>query len=46
MISCCGQFITELVVRKIKENNLFSILANEASDCSLVIRYISYMIAL
>ena len=44
LISCCGQFITELVVRKIKENQFFS-LADEASDCSsqeklsLVIRY-------
>ena len=34
LISCCGQFITELVVRKIKENQFFSILADEASDCS------------
>ena len=46
MISCCGKFITELVVRKIKENQFFSILADEASDCSnqeqlsLVIRYV------
>ena len=46
LISCCGQFITELVVRKIKENQFFSILADEASDCSnqeqlsLVIRYV------
>ena len=46
LISCCGQFITELVVRKIKENHFFSILADEASDCSnqeqlsLVIRYV------
>ena len=45
LISCCGQFITELVVRKIKENQFFSIL-DEASDCSnqeqlsLVIRYV------
>ena len=45
MTGCCGQFITELVVRKIKENQFFSILADEASDCSsqdklsLVIRY-------
>ena len=44
MTGCCGQFITELVVRKIKENQFFS-LADEASDCSsqeklsLVIRY-------
>ena len=34
LISCCEQFITELVVRKIKENQFFSILADEASDCS------------
>ena len=34
LISCCGQSITELVVRKIKENRFFSILADEASDCS------------
>ena len=46
LISCCGQFITELVVRKIKENQLFSILADEPSDCSnqeelsLVIRHV------
>ena len=47
MISCCGQLITELIVRKIKENKLFfSILADETSDCSnqeqlsLVIRYV------
>ena len=46
LISCCGQFITELVVRKIKENQFFSILADEASNCSnqeqlsLVIRYV------
>ena len=46
MISCCGQFITEFVVRKIKENQFFSILADKASDCSnqvqlsLVIRYV------
>ena len=34
LISCCGQFIIELVVRKIKENQIFSILAAQASDCS------------
>ena len=34
LISCCGQFFTELVVRKIKENQFFSILADEASNCS------------
>ena len=42
-----GQFITELVIRKIKENQFFfSILADQASDCSnqeqvsLLIRYV------
>ena len=46
LTSCCGQFITKLVVRIIKENQFFSILADEASDCSnqeqlsLVIRYV------
>ena len=34
LISCCGQFITEFIVRKIQENKFFSILADEASDCS------------
>ena len=46
LISCCGQFITELVARKIKEHQFLSILADEASDCCnqeqlfLVIRYV------
>ena len=46
LISCCGQFITELVFRNIKQNKLFSMLADEGSDCSnqgqlsLVIRYV------
>ena len=46
LISYCGQFITELNARKIKENQCFLILADEASDCSnqvelsLVIRYV------
>ena len=46
-ISCCGQFTTELVVRKINKNQFFfSILADETSDysnqeeLSLVIRYV------
>ena len=34
LISCCGQFITGLVVRKLKENQFFSIVADEGSDCS------------
>ena len=46
LISCCGQFIGKLVARKIKDNQFFSILADEAADCSnqeqlsLVIRYV------
>ena len=47
LISCCGQFITELVARKIKKNFFFfSILVDEASDrsnqeqLSIVIRYV------
>ena len=46
LISCCGQFITELAVKKIKEDQFFSVLADEASNCSdqkhlsLVIRYV------
>ena len=45
LISCCGLFITELVARKINENQLFSTLADEAFErsnqehLSLVIRY-------
>ena len=38
LISCCGQFITELVVREIKENYFFSILVDEASDSSNQVR--------
>ena len=48
-ISCFGQCITEVSVRKIKENYFFSILAYEAApDCSnqeeasLVIRYVNF----
>ena len=46
MFSYCGQFITKFVVRKIKENRLFSKFADEPSDysnqeeLSLVIRYV------
>ena len=32
--SCCGQFITDLVIKKIKENQFFLTLAGESSDCS------------
>ena len=38
LISCCGQFITEIVVREIKENHFFSILVDEASDSSNQVR--------
>ena len=46
LASCCGHFVKELVVRKIKENQFFSILADKASDSSnqeqlsLVKRYV------
>nr|XP_047145808.1 zinc finger MYM-type protein 1-like [Hydra vulgaris]XP_047145866.1 zinc finger MYM-type protein 1-like [Hydra vulgaris] len=46
LISCCGQYIQNILVSKIKENQFFSIIADEASDCSnqeqlsLVIRFI------
>ena len=32
--SFCGQFITDLVIKKIKENQFFLTLAGESSDCS------------
>ena len=34
LISFWGQFTTELVVRKVKDNQFFSILAHDASDSS------------
>ena len=46
MINCCGNYIKDILVKEIKENRLFSILADEASDCSnqeqlsLVIRFV------
>ena len=52
LTSCCGKFIIELVVRKIKENQLFSILADEDSDysnqeqISLVVKYVEKVIVL
>ena len=45
-IACCGEAIRELIVKEIKENRFYSILADEASDCSnqeqfsLVIRFV------
>ena len=32
--NCCGQFITEFVVRNIKQNIFFPTLKDEPSDCS------------
>ena len=46
MINCCGNYIKDILVKEIKENRLFSILADEVSDCSnqkqlsLVIRFV------
>ena len=43
---CCGQVITEKIINEVKENIFFSILADEASDCSnkeqmsLVLRFV------
>ena len=45
LICCCGKFIKDALIKDIKESNFFSILADEASDCSnqdqlsLVLRY-------
>ena len=46
LINCCGNYIKDILVKEIKENRFFSILADEASDCSnqqqlsLVIRFV------
>ena len=46
LINFCGKFVTEFNFRKMKVNQLFSIYADKASDCSnqkqlsLVIRYV------
>ena len=45
LICCCGKFIKDSLIKDIKESKFFSILADEASDCSnqdqlsLVLRY-------
>ena len=46
LICCCGKFIKDALIKDIKESNCFSILADEASDCSdqeqlsLVLRFV------
>ena len=46
IIKCCGQVITEKNVNEVKQNRFFSILADEATDCSnkeqmsLVLRFV------
>ena len=46
LINCCGNHIKDELVKKIKENRFFSILVDEASDCSnqeqlsLVIKFV------
>ena len=45
-INCCGNYIKDILVKEIKESRFFSVLADEASDCSnqeqlsLVIRFV------
>ena len=34
LICCCGKFIKDALIKDIKESNFFSILVDEASDCS------------
>ena len=34
LIYCCGKLITDILIKDIKESKFFSILADEASDCS------------
>ena len=46
LICCCGKFIKDSLIKDIKESKFFSILADEASDCSnqeqlsLVLRFV------
>ena len=46
LINCCGNYIKDILVKEIKENRFFSVLVDEASDCSnqeqlsLVIRFV------
>ena len=34
LVYCCGKLIKDALIKDIKESNFFSILADEASDCS------------
>ena len=34
LINCCGNYIKDILVKEIKQNRFFSVLADEASDCS------------
>ena len=34
LLNCCGNYIKDILVKEIKENRFFSILADKASDCS------------
>ena len=34
LIKCCGEVITNMIVNEVKESKFFSIIADEASDCS------------
>ena len=46
IIGCCGQVVTEQIIKEIKLNKFFTVIADEASDCSnkeqmsLVLRYV------
>ena len=34
LIKCCGQVITEEIITEVKQNKFFTIIADEAADCS------------
>ena len=46
MIKCCGDFIQDTITAEVKKNKFFTILADDASDCSnkeqmsLVLRFV------
>ena len=46
LIKCCGQVITEEIITEVKQNKFFTIIADEAADCSnkeqmsLVLRFV------
>ena len=46
LINCCGQVISQKIVNEVKRNKFFSVIADEASDCSnkeqlsLVLRFV------